>query len=63
MDNAEYHILRSGVDQQAIVDLLETQGFDCELIRYFSTQSRVFQPIGATLGVVNTFAVIARRDR
>ena len=62
LDNAEYHVVRSGVDQDAIAALLTAAGFECEIIRYFSTQSRVFQPVGETLGVQNTFAVVARHD-
>jgi len=60
-DNAEYHATRNGVDQDAICRLFEDCGFDCNIIRYFSTQSRLFQPIGSALKVKNTFAVIARR--
>jgi SAM-dependent methyltransferase len=59
LDNAEYHVLRNGVDQDAIAALLMEAGLACEIIRYFSTQSRLFQPIGAALGIENTFAVVA----
>lgn len=62
-DNAEYHVTRNGVDQDAIVHLLQDEGFDCEQIRYFSTQSGLFQPIGTLLGVKNTFGVIAQRKK
>jgi SAM-dependent methyltransferase len=61
-DYAEYHVVRNGVDQDAIAALLKATGFECKIIRYFSTQSRVFQPLGAALGVKNTFAIVARRD-
>ena len=60
-DNAEYHVTRNGVDQEAIRSILEAAGFRCELVRYFSTQSRLFQPLGTVLGVRNTFAIIAQR--
>jgi SAM-dependent methyltransferase len=59
-DCAEYHVVRNGVDQDAIAALLTAAGFECEIIRYFSTQSRVFQPLGTGLGVNNTFAIVAR---
>ncbi len=62
-DNAEYHAARNGVDQNAICCFLKEQGFDCNIISYFSTPSCVFQPIGTALGAKNTFAVIARRKR
>jgi len=60
-DNAEYHVLRNGLDQDAIARQFSDLGFDCRLLPYFSTQSRLFQPLGEALGVRNTFAVVARR--
>ena len=61
-DNAEYHVTRNGVDHEAIHALLKEQGFDCRIVTYFSTQSRVFQPIGAALGIKNTFAIAAQKQ-
>ena len=61
-DNAEYHVVRGGVDQNAIRDLLNDLGFNCEILSYFSTQSRLFQPLGEALAVPNTFSVIAGRS-
>jgi SAM-dependent methyltransferase len=60
-DNAEYHATRGGVDQTAVCELLQSLGFDFRFIPYYSTQSRLFQPIGTALGVRNTFAVVARK--
>jgi SAM-dependent methyltransferase len=60
-DNTEYHVVRNGVDQDAIVKMLSSRGFSCRIIRYFSTQGSLFQPIGSALGVENTFGIIARR--
>jgi SAM-dependent methyltransferase len=60
-DQAEYHAVRGGMDQEAIRRLFDELGYDCELITYFSTQSSLFQPVGAALGIKNTFSVIARR--
>ena len=60
-DDAEYHVTRNGVDQDAIAQLFVAEGFTCEIIRYFSTQSSLFQRLGCLLGIENTFAVIARR--
>jgi SAM-dependent methyltransferase len=59
-DNAEYHVTRNGVDHEAIMALLQSHGFDCRLVRYFSTQNRVFQRLGARLKLENTFGVIAQ---
>jgi 2-polyprenyl-3-methyl-5-hydroxy-6-metoxy-1,4-benzoquinol methylase len=60
-DNAEYHVVRNGVDQDAIARFVEGQGFHCQIVRYFSTQNPLFQSIGAALGMKNTFAVIAQK--
>ena len=60
-DNAEYHVTRNGVDQDAIRGLLKEEGFDCNIVSYFSTQSRLFQPIGAILSMKNSFAVVAQK--
>jgi len=60
-DNAEYHVTRNGVDQDAILALFNQANFESKLIRYFSTQSRLFQPIGAVMGIKNTFLIIARK--
>src|SRR5262249_16266862 len=60
-DNAEYHVVRNGVDQNAIVALVKGKGLECELVRYFSTQNSFFQVVGSALGMKNTFAVIARK--
>ena len=60
-DNAEYHVVRGGVDQDAIAALFKEAGFQCRLIPYFSTQSRIFQPIGSMIGFKNTFGFIASR--
>ncbi len=61
-DYAEYHVIRDGVDQDAIYLLFEELGFGCNIIRYFSTQSRIWQPVGTALDIENTFAIIARRS-
>jgi SAM-dependent methyltransferase len=60
-DDAEYHVTRNGVDQDAIAQLLSSESFTCEIIRYFSTQSSIFQRLGLFLGIENTFAIIAQR--
>jgi SAM-dependent methyltransferase len=60
-DNAEYHAIRNGVDQDAICRLFREEDFDCNIVSYFSTQSRLFQAIGNIIGVKNTFALIAQK--
>lgn len=60
-DNTEYHVTRNGVDQDAIHGLFEDQEFDCNIISYFSTQSRLFQHLGDRMSMKNTFALIAQK--
>jgi SAM-dependent methyltransferase len=60
-DNAEYHVVRNGVDQDAIAQFVEGEGWHCEIVRYFTTQNAFFQALGAGLGMKNTFAVIVRK--
>ncbi|MEO7189966.1 MAG: class I SAM-dependent methyltransferase [Vicinamibacterales bacterium] len=59
-DNVEYHVVRNGVDHVALMASLTQMNLECRLVPYFSTQSRLFQPVGAALGLKNTFALIAR---
>lgn len=61
-DNAEYHVLRNGIDQEAMGALFEEAGFSSRTVRYFSTQSKTFQWLGEALGLKNTFAFIAARN-
>jgi SAM-dependent methyltransferase len=60
-DNTEYHVVRNGVDQNEIVRVLSSMGFECRVVRYFSTQGSLFQPIGSALQIENTFSIIAGR--
>jgi SAM-dependent methyltransferase len=60
-DVAEYHVVRSGVDQGAIREFFLHENFDCEIRKYWSTQSTFFQQVGSKLGLVNTFAVVATK--
>lgn len=60
-DVIEYHATRGGVDQDAVVRLLERRGFAVSVDRYFSTQLRSGQLAGSALGFVNTFSVIGKR--
>lgn len=61
-DNSEYHVVRNGVNQDAITKFFNEIGFSSEIISYFSTQSYYFQPLGEALNLKNTFAVIAKAN-
>ncbi len=59
-DNAEYHVVRNGVDHAAIAKLFGTHGFDCRIVRYFSAHSAPFQFAGSNLRYVNHFGILAK---
>jgi SAM-dependent methyltransferase len=61
-DNAEYHVVRDGVNQDLLARTLRDDGLKVEIIRYFSTQSPLWQRLGARMGISNTFAIIAQRQ-
>jgi len=60
-DNAEYHVVRDGVNQVAIRELLIGKGFNCSILEYGSFMSNFWQKLGDKLEVKNTFAVLANR--
>lgn len=62
-DMVEYHVLRDGVDEAAIVELLRPQFADTELITYWSTQSRALQRLGERLAAPTTFGIRATGKR
>ncbi|TWT31328.1 Ubiquinone biosynthesis O-methyltransferase [Posidoniimonas corsicana] len=62
-DNAEYHVVRNGVDQEAIANLLVELGCECRVVRYYSSQNTLFQKLGEKLGLENVFGVVAKRPR
>jgi hypothetical protein len=60
-DNAEYHCVRNGVDQVAIMEQLTKLGFETEVTTYFATNSPAWQSVGTASGARNTFSVLALR--
>jgi glycosyltransferase involved in cell wall biosynthesis/SAM-dependent methyltransferase len=58
-DMVEYHIVRHGVDEQAISDFLLSRFKDVRVIPYWSNQSDLVQKLGQRLGLDNTFGVVA----
>ena len=61
-DLVEYHVVRQGVDEEAIRDLLAHE-FDVELFRYWSTQAPVFQRMFERTGLQTDFGFVARGHR
>ena len=58
-DMSEYHVVRQGVDEEAIVDLAARHFGSVELIKYWSTQSRLLHDVGSRSGHVTTFGILA----
>ncbi len=59
-DTVEYHVVRNGVDEKAVSDLLTAEFSEVETISYWSSQGTIQQRLGEKLGLVNTFAILAR---
>jgi 2-polyprenyl-3-methyl-5-hydroxy-6-metoxy-1,4-benzoquinol methylase len=58
-DLVEYHVVRQGVDDRALCDILRARFTTVEFDSYFSTQSRQIQAIGEKHLPHNTFGVVA----
>jgi glycosyltransferase involved in cell wall biosynthesis/SAM-dependent methyltransferase len=58
-DMVEYHIVRQGVDEEAIRDFLRSRFDEVAVIPYWSNQSRLVQRIGQRFSLHNTFGVVA----
>lgn len=59
-DVVEYHVVRNGVDEEAIRKLLEPQFESVEILKYWSSQGSPQQKAGERLKLTNTFATFAR---
>jgi SAM-dependent methyltransferase len=59
-DLVEYHVVRNGVDDVALVELLQSRFREVDVDRYFSTQLPVLQRIGTKIFPVNNFGIVAR---
>ncbi|MDQ1006967.1 phospholipid N-methyltransferase [Streptomyces sp. V4I23] len=58
-DMAEYHVVRHGIDEKALQNLLEPAFGEVKLDCYWSTQSRVLQALGERLAPPTTFGIVA----
>lgn len=59
VDFDEYHVVRNGVDSDAIVDLLGERFTKVTMIAYWSTYSPLLQAAGERLGLTSSFGVLA----
>ena len=62
-DMVEYHVVRHGVDHDAIQQLLSDHFEDVDLQTYWSTMASAMQRVGEKVGRPNTFAFRALRYR
>ena len=58
-DLVEYHVVRQGVDECALTELLQARFARVEVLRYFSTQSALLHAIGAKYFPSNNFGIVA----
>lgn len=62
-DMIEYHVVRRGVDEEALASLLRSRFAFVDTRTYWSTQSTLLQNWGERLGLVSSFAVTAKGTR
>lgn len=58
-DMIEYHVIRNGMDDQAILSFTRTAFAETTFIPYWSSQLGVAQYLGEWLGLHNSFGVAA----
>jgi len=58
-DMAEYHVVRDGVDEEAVLSFAHGAFTEVSLIPYWSSQLGVAQGIGERLGLHNSFGMVA----
>lgn len=62
-DMVEYHVMRQGVDEQALTELLRERFDAARLWPYFSSQGRWMQALGTRWRAPQTFALVATGRR
>ncbi len=60
-DMVEYHVVRAGVDEVALQELLRAHFAAVRLVTYWSTQADWIQALGSRFGPPTTFGLIARK--
>jgi SAM-dependent methyltransferase len=58
-DMVEYHVVRNGVNQRRVREVLSQLFGQVELFKYWSTQSAMGQRVGEAVKAENTFGVVA----
>lgn len=62
-DTVEFHVVRQGVDEEAVRDLLRARFATVTIIPYWSTFTVSGQRLGERVGLANTFAAVAEDRR
>ncbi|MFI5677336.1 class I SAM-dependent methyltransferase [Streptomyces cellulosae] len=62
-DMSEYHVVRQGVDEAALQEILAPAFQEVQTQRYWSTQSGVLQALGERFAPPTTFGLLARNRR
>lgn len=62
-DMVEYHVVRGGVDEVALQELLRPHFASVRLVTYWSTQAGWIQALGSRVGPPTTFGLIAQHRR
>jgi SAM-dependent methyltransferase len=60
-DVVEYHVVRNGVDDAAIRQQFRDSGWQCEVVKYFSSDNLLTKHVGRKLQIENSFALLAHR--
>ena len=55
----EYHVVRDGVDEEAVHELLGKQFETVEVLKYWSNQSSLVQTVGERMCLDNSFGIVA----
>jgi SAM-dependent methyltransferase len=58
-DMIEYHVVRDGVDEVAVHELLGKQFETVEVLEYWSNQSSLIQSLGERMCLKNSFGIVA----
>jgi hypothetical protein len=58
-DMVEYHVVRSGIDESALVERIAPWFEHVQLVQYWSHQSAIGQRAGERVGLRNTFGIVA----
>ena len=59
VDFEDYHVVRGGVDSEAIVKHLEERFSRVEVVCYWSTYARPLQRLGERMHLVSSFGILA----